>query len=110
MTEPLIARVGFISRLLNTSRNRQKPTRIPYSCQAQFGRSGSSGWPYGGGSTVRGRGRSSDHSSTLTIVQTATRAPCGSLNCGRSTISEYGTRSRNVRMRGELLYQDGGTA
>src|SRR5262245_17277924 len=66
---------------------------MPYSCQAQFGRSGCSGCPYGGGSTVRGMLRSIDHSSTLTIVHTAMRASFGSLSGGRSTMAEYGTRS-----------------
>jgi hypothetical protein len=42
---------------------------------------------------VRGIGRSIDHSSTLTIVQTAIRAPSGSGSGLRSTIAEYGTRS-----------------
>src|SRR5262245_51195852 len=37
--------------------------------------------------------RSIDHSSTLTMVQTAIRAPPGSLSAGRSTMAEYGTRS-----------------
>src|SRR6185295_10382292 len=77
----------------STSTKRQKPTRMPYSCQAQLGRSGCSGCPYGGGSTVRGMLRSIDHSSTLTMVHTATRAPPGSLSGGRSTMAEYGTRS-----------------
>src|SRR3954466_9176055 len=34
-----------------------------------------------------------DQSSTLTMVQTATRAPPGSLSGGRATMAEYGTRS-----------------
>ena len=50
---------------------------MPYSCQAQFGTSGSSGWPIGGGSTVRGIGAGRLQFSTLTIVQTATRASPG---------------------------------
>ena len=33
---------------------RQKPTRLPYSCQAQFGMSGIGAPPAGGVSTVRG--------------------------------------------------------
>src|SRR5262249_1503940 len=77
----------------SASTNRQKPTRIPYSCQAQLGRSGRSGCPKGGERTVRGIARSIDHSSTLTIVHTATRAPPGSFSGGRSTMAEYGTRS-----------------
>ena len=35
---------------------RQKPTRLPYSCQAQFGMSGIGEPPAGGVSTVRGIG------------------------------------------------------
>src|SRR3954462_15258176 len=93
MTDPLIASVAFRENFSNAWKKRQTPTRIPYSCQAQLGRSGSSGCPYGGGSTVRGIARSIDHSSTLTMVHTATRAPPGSLSGGRSTMAEYGTRS-----------------
>ena len=54
---------------------RQKPTRLPYSCQAQFGMSGIGAPPAGGVSTVRGIGRSMSHSSTLTMVHTTMRAP-----------------------------------
>jgi hypothetical protein len=61
---------------------------MPYSCQAQLGWSGSSGWPSGGESTVRGIGRSIDHSSTLTMVHTTSRPWSGSLSGGRSTIAE----------------------
>src|SRR6185295_19654335 len=46
--------------------------------------------------------RSIDHSSTLTMVQTAMRAPPGSESLGRSTMAEYGTRSRGSFM--QLLY------
>ena len=56
---------------------------MPYSCQAQLGTSGSSGWPIGGGSTVRGIGAGGLQFSTLTMVQTATRAPPGRLRRGR---------------------------
>src|SRR3989442_2563875 len=66
---------------------------MPYSCHAQFGRSGCSGCPFGGGRTVRCTLRSMDHSSTVTMVHTARRASFGSLRGGRSTIAEYGTRS-----------------
>src|SRR5208282_1900034 len=54
---------------------RQNPTRLPYSCQAQFGMSGIGAPPAGGVSTVRGIGWVGSHSSTLTINQTANRAP-----------------------------------
>ncbi len=67
---------------------RQKPTRLPYSCQAQFGMSGMGDPPAGGVSTVRGMVWSMSHSSTLTITQTAMRAPPGSLSGGRSLIGE----------------------
>ena len=40
----------------NSSKNRQAPTRMPYSCQLQFGTSGSSGTPVGAGSTWRAIG------------------------------------------------------
>ena len=40
----------------NTLTKRQKPTRLPYSCQAQFGTSGIGEPPAGGVSTVRGIG------------------------------------------------------
>src|SRR3954463_6639773 len=93
-----MASVAFNLYLASTSTKRQNPTRMPYSCQAQFGRSGSSGCPYGGGRTVRGMLRSIDHSSTLTMVQIATRALPGSASFGRSTIGEYGTLSRGSFM------------
>src|SRR3954471_4591697 len=88
MIEPLMAKVAFKPSFSKASKKRQTPTRIPYSCQAQLGRSGSSGCPYGGGSTVRGIARSIDHSSTLTMVHTATRAPPGSLSGGPATDPE----------------------
>ncbi len=73
----------------NTLMKRQKPTRLPYSCQAQFGTSGIGEPPAGGVSTVRGIGlRSASHSSTLTITHTAMRAPFGNLSGARSAIGE----------------------
>src|SRR2546423_2753899 len=99
-----MARVALTLSLFRTSMKRQKPTRMPYSCHAQFGRSGSSGWPNGGGNTVRGIGRSIDHSSTLTMVQHTTRASPGSLSCGRSTIAEYLTRSESFIERRHHLF------
>ena len=51
---PFIARVGIILKSLNISFSRQKPTRLPYSCQDQFGTSGNNGCPIGGGNIVRG--------------------------------------------------------
>src|SRR5512145_2016828 len=97
-----MASVALRPNFSSTSMKRQKPTRIPYSCQAQLGRSGSSGWPCGGESTMRGMARSIDHSSTLTMVHTATRASFGSLRGGRSTIAEYATRSLGSFMCGQI--------
>src|SRR5688572_14559969 len=71
----------------------QNPTRFPYSCQAQFGMSGSGEPPAGGVSTVRGIGSRGFHSSTLTITQTARRAPSGSRSAGRVVMGEYAIRS-----------------
>jgi hypothetical protein len=72
----------------STSSIRQKPTRLPYSCQAQLGISGIGAPPAGGVSTVRGIGRVGSQSSTLTISQIASRAPCGSVSFGRSAMAE----------------------
>ena len=72
----------------NISSMRQKPTRLPYSCQAQFGMSGIGAPPAGGVSTVRGIVSLMSHSSTLTMTQTASRAPSGSANGLRSLIAE----------------------
>ena len=83
---PLRAKVAFILRSLSASRMRQKPTRIPYSCQDQFGTSGCSGLPIGGDSTARGMALVGSQTSTLTIFQTTTRAPPGSASGGRLTI------------------------
>jgi hypothetical protein len=82
----LIANVAFNLRLPSVSMKRQKPTRRPYSCQAQFGTSGSKGWPIGGGSTARGITAAGLQFSTLTMVQTATRASLGRRNVGRRWI------------------------
>ena len=80
----------------STSTKRQKPTRMPYSCQAQFGTSGSSGCPIGGGSTVRGMAPSGLQFSTLTMVHTATRALLGSASLGLLWIGRYGVRPRTL--------------
>src|ERR1700686_3013351 len=77
----------------NTLTKRQKPTRLPYSCQAQFGTSGIGEPPAGGVRTVRGIACVGSHSSTATITQTALRAPSGSLSGERSVIGEYAKRS-----------------
>ena len=49
--------------------------------------------PAGGVSTVRGMVSLASHSSTLTITQTAMRAPFGSFSGARSEIGEYTMRS-----------------
>src|SRR5579875_176888 len=95
-TRALIATVGRIPSRPNNSKKRHTPTRMPYSCQAQFGTSGSKTCPVGAGRTCRAIGREISQNSRLTIVHTATRAPPGSLSGGRSTIAEYGARSRGI--------------
>src|SRR5579862_8744111 len=67
---------------------------MPYSCQLQFGTSGSKGTPVGAGSTCRAIGFEISQTSRLTMVQTIMRAPLGSFSGGRSTMAEYSTRSR----------------
>ena len=89
---PLVAMVGVIDRLFNASKRRQNPTRIPYSCHAQLGRSGNKGWPMGGLKTVRGMARSMLQCSTLTMIHTKTLPLSGRVKPGLSTIAEYGTR------------------
>ena len=53
----LAASVGLMPSRLNSSKKRQAPTRMPYSCQLQFGTSGSSTCPVGAGITCRAIGR-----------------------------------------------------
>src|ERR1700693_5690314 len=82
--------------ILNSSKTsmiRQKPTRLPYSCQAQFGTSVIGAPPAEGVRTVRVMACVGSHSSTATITQTAIRAPSGSLSGERSVIGEYAKRS-----------------
>ena len=83
---PLIANVTPRPLAVKAWCNRQKPTRMPYSCHAQLGKSGCSGAPIGGDKTVRGIGRDMDQCSTLTMIHTRTRA--GAVSLGRSTIAE----------------------
>src|SRR5262249_36868642 len=85
--------VAGIENSSKTLMRRQKPTRLPYSCQAQFGTSGVGEPPAGGLRTVRGIGCVGSHSSTATMTQTAIRPPSGSLSGGRSVIGEYPVRS-----------------
>ena len=93
-TRALIETVGRMPRRSYSALKRQKPTRMPYSCQLQFGTSGRSTAPVGAGSTWRAIGLAMSQTSRLTMVQTTTRAPPGSLSGGRSTMAEKGTRSR----------------
>ena len=88
MAQPLMASTAGTSNLSNTSSMRQKPTRLPYSCHAQFGMSGLGAPPAGGVITVRGMVCVESHSSTLTITHTTMRAPPGSLSGFRSLIAE----------------------
>src|SRR6185437_14088023 len=67
---------------------------MPYSCQLQFGTSGSKGTPVGAGSTCRAIGLEISQTSRLTMVQTIMRAPPGNFSGGRSTMAEYSERSR----------------
>ena len=85
---PFSAQVAVTPARRRQSSRRQKPTRMPYSCQAQFGMSGLGTPPAGGVSTVRGIGRSMSHSSTLTMVHTTMRAPPGSLSGLRWVMGE----------------------
>ena len=87
-TEPFTDIVTGMPRETSASWKRQNPTRIPYSCHDQFGMSGMWTWCPGGGSTVRGIGRSMSQFSMFTITQTATRLPPGSASGGRSAIAE----------------------
>src|SRR5881296_3802779 len=92
-TWALIAVVTGILRLVNASWSRQNPTRIPYSCHAQFGTSGMTATPCGEVRYCRGMPFSMDHSSMLTMVHTAMRAPLGSFHGRRDAIGEYSKRS-----------------
>src|SRR5579883_1503072 len=89
-----MASVGRMSCRLNKSKKRQTPTRMPYSCQLQFGTSGSWVCPVGGGSTCRAIGLPISQTSRLTMVQKIRRAPPGSFSGGRSTMAENAQRSR----------------
>ena len=83
-TLPLIASVVGMLRSVRALNCHQKPARMPYSCQLQFGTSGSGGCPIGGDSTVRGMAFSMRHSSTFRMIHTASFFPPGSRSLGRS--------------------------
>ena len=78
---------------------RQKPTRIPYSCQVQFGMSGCMGWLCGGEITMRAMGRARSHSSSANTGQTINLSPSGNRNGLRPAMAEYGRRSRGCMSR-----------
>ena len=63
--------------------SRQKPTRMPYSYQVQFGISGIALWPCGAIESCRAIGRVISHSSMLTIDQTIILPLPGSFSGGR---------------------------
>ena len=63
--------------------SRQKPTRMPYSYQVQFGISGIALWPCGAIESWRAIGRVISHSSMLTIDQTIILPLPGNFSGGR---------------------------
>ena len=67
---------------------RQNPTRIPYSCQVQFGMSGCIGWLCGGEITIRAIGRARSHSSSASTGQTSNLSPSGRRNGLRLSIAD----------------------
>ncbi len=80
--------VARIFRLPSASSSRQKPTRMPYSCQAQLGTSGRGATPWGAVRYWRAMVFSMSHSSMLTMVHTAMRAPLGSFHGRRAITGE----------------------
>src|ERR1700684_3797905 len=93
---------ALMPNLSSASARRQKPTRLPYSCQVQFGMSGVRTPPAGGVFTVRGIGELMSHSSMETSTQTAMRLPSGNKSFGRRVIGEYGIRSIGNMAAGPL--------
>ena len=85
--------VGVIFSRSNTRFSRQKPTRMPYSCQLQFGWSGSIGWPCGGVITIRAIGREMSHCSSDISGHRISRSPSGSFSGGRLSMEEKARRS-----------------
>ena len=75
--------VGVTPAVCSARMSRQKPTRMPYSYQVQFGISGIGVCPMGGCDNCRAIGRVISHSSILTTDQTIMRALPGSLSGGR---------------------------
>jgi hypothetical protein len=85
--------VGVIFSRSNTRLMRQKPTRMPYSCQLQFGWSGSMGWPCGGVIAIRAMAREMSQCSSDISGQTMSRKPSGSFSGGRPSMGENARRS-----------------
>ena len=90
----LMATVGLAPTRSYILRMRQKATRMPYSCQLQFGRSGSCGVPCGGLITMRAIGRDRSQSSSDSTGHTTRRMPSGRRSGGRSGSGVKGRRSR----------------
>src|SRR5215470_18961373 len=82
-TRALSDMVGVTLAFLSARISRQKPTRMPYSYQVQFGISGIALWPCGAIESCRAIGRVISHSSMLTTVQTIIRPLPGNLSAGR---------------------------
>src|SRR6059058_1979742 len=101
-TLALMAAVARILRRPSASSIRQKPTRMPYSCHAQLGTSGTVVTPWGAVRYWRAIGFSMSHSSMLTMVHTAIRAPLGSLQARRVAMGEYSKRSCGNLTRASL--------
>src|SRR4030095_12741373 len=75
--------VGVTLALSSARISRQKPTRMPYSYQVQFGISGMTLWPCGAIESCRAIGRVISHSSMLTTDHTIMRPLPGNLSFGR---------------------------
>src|SRR3989454_11554489 len=75
---------------------------MPYSCHAQLGTSGTVVTPWGAVRYWRAIGFSMSHSSMLTMVHTAIRAPLGSLQARRVAMGEYSKRSCGNLTRASL--------
>ena len=75
--------VGVTFAFFSARISRQKPTRMPYSYQVQFGMSGIALLPCGAIESCRAIGRSISHSSILTTDHTMMRPLPGSFSLGR---------------------------
>src|SRR5438874_11365441 len=97
--------VGVTLAFFSARISRQKPTRMPYSYQVQFGMSGMTLWPCGAIESCRAIGRVISHSSMLTTDQMMMRPLPGSFSGGRVNGDEYEKRSR-----GEVVMQAPGVS